>query len=705
MKKFISAIINIISAAIFITALSILQVNFPNEDATTILNSPEFEKSPEFNEVLQERIDSVFNLLSLKNCFETNDELNYNLTIAESLDKNNGVRKWTINDCLEEAKNHGLYIDKNFYVDVQNGPNIIPFSRAVIYNVMFKTYPSNSRTGASTEEEFLTEFMLTLARYHKCNSILSEGATNFNYILTYYDEFNNITNYYTNTPLNSKDLLDSNAFIYVSSKENIISSNISGIGANTLKNIKSANPNLDNSFTFYCNVDTNYPIQDEFKEYYTDYTNEKNKCGILLTTIVYSSILFVITLLLTFIFILSTKKTIDESKRLFYIIPTEFYFIIYILVIVSFYFLINNLAKLNRFAEYNTATIKGYYYLLCIYATTIILFLIFAAKYENDTLMPVSLSALKENAEQGQTNLNPNVMFLIIFIPIILLAVLSIYLIYLYTMSNDLKLLIIGIVILLSIISFTIYLLVLHNAFNKAIEIQVKSNEMRTSLIANVSHDIKTPLTTILNYTNLISEEISSPSKNMIKHLEDYSENIVNKSHRLNDLINDLIFDSKVTSGNLELDMVKLDLNAFITQVIAEFTDRLNELGIKIIYSNTATKVSILADSSQLYRVFQNLFSNIYKYALENSRVFVDLESIKSKIIITIKNIQKEKIEVNPNTLKDRFVRGNKSRTTEGFGLGLSIAENLIKSMNGKLEISSNRDLFIAKLVFIAYEE
>jgi len=112
----------------------------------------------------------------------------------------------------------------------------------------------------------------------------------------------------------------------------------------------------------------------------------------------------------------------------------------------------------------------------------------------------------------------------------------------------------------------------------------------------------------------------------------------------------------------------------------------------------------INADSSQLDRVFQNLFSNIHKYALEKSRVYIDLDSSKSKISVTLKNIQKEKIEVSVDTLKDRFVRGSKSRTTEGFGLGLSISENLIKSMGGKLEISNVRDQFITKITFVAYE-
>ncbi|MBR4314060.1 MAG: HAMP domain-containing histidine kinase [Lachnospiraceae bacterium] len=706
MRRFIAAFINIISAVIVVGALSILHMQYPGESATTIMNAPTFEKSPEFNEILQERVNSIFTLISLKNCFETNNELNYNLTIAESVDKSNGIKKWTIKNCLDESKDHGLFIDKDFNVDVLVNSNTKPFSKNVIYNFMFKTYPSDARTGASTEEDFLTEFMYTLAKYHKCNFMLGSENSNFGYKITYFDEFDNITNEYSNTKLSSKEILDSKNFIYVSSRENIISSNIDTVDSTILKNAKANNPLVDDAFTLYCYVDTRYPIDDEFKSLYIEYIKDKSNCAILFTTVVYSSIIFVISLLLTFVFILSTKKSVDESTRMFYHIHTEFYVVIYILLVVSLYFAAIKYLNSDKFIEYDMNPIKTYVYVLIIYVTTVLLLTIFAAKFANDTLMPVSLNAIKEHSEQGDSYLNPGVLFSVIFIPIILFIIISVYLIYLFTMLNDLRILIVGIVVLVSTIGFVMYLLALHNAFNKAIQVQVKSNEMRTSLIANVSHDIKTPLTSILNYTNLISEEISNPSKQMMKRLEDYSETIINKSHRLNDLINDLIFDSKVTSGNVELDMVKLDLNAFITQVIAEFSGKLNEIGIKTVYNNSsASNVFILADGSQLYRVFQNLFSNIYKYALEKSRVYIDLESVKSKIIVTIKNIQKEKIEVDPDTLKDRFVRGNKSRTTEGFGLGLSISENLVNSMNGKLEITSNRDLFITKLTFVAYEE
>ena len=705
MRRFVAAILNIISAIVVVGALSLLYLNYPNESLTTILNSPSFEKTTEFNEMLQDRIDNIFTLISLRNCFETNGELNYNLTIAESIDKNNGIKKWTIQNCLDESIEHGLYIDKNFNVDILNEPNVKPFSKNVVYNFMFKTYPSSSKTGASNEENFLTEFMYTLSKYYRSKFILADNSSNFGYRITYYDKYDNITSEYSNTNLKSKDMLDSKCFVYMSSKDNMISSNIDSIDSTTLKNAKANNPQIDHSFILYCYVDTKYPINDDFKDTYTNYTTVKNQCAILMTTIIYSSIIFLVTLFLTFTFILSTKKSVDESRKLFFVIPTEFYVLMYILLIVSLFFAANRYLNSDRFVDFNMDLIKLYVYVLIIYITSILLLTILAAKFANDTLTPVSLIAIKENTEQGNSFFNPKALFSFIFVPIILFAVLSVYLIYLYSMTNDLRILTIGVIILISTIGFVIYLLALHNAFNKAIQVQIKANEMRTSLIANVSHDIRTPLTAILNYTNLISEEISNPSKQMMKHLESYSETIVNKSHRLNDLISDLIFDSKVTSGNVELNMVKLDLNAFITQVITEFEDKLKEVDIKTVYNNTASNTFILADSSQLYRVFQNLFSNIYKYALEKSRVYIDLESIKSKIIVTIKNIQKEKIEVDADTLKDRFVRGSKSRTTEGFGLGLSISENLINSMNGKLEISSNRDLFITKLLFVAYEE
>lgn len=706
MRRFIAAMINIVAATVAIVSLSVLQMEYSNNYMKEILNSSSFEKTDEFYEIVSNDINDVFTLVRLKNCFETNGELNYTLIVAETIDKNNEIKKWTIQDCLDLAtKVHGLYIDHNFNIEQSNSQGVVPFSKNTTYNFSFKTYPSKVRTGVMTEEDFLSEFMYNLAEYHRCKFNLSADASNFKYRLVYYDEFNNQSTEYKNHNLNTNDMISNNSFLYLISKDNIISTNIlKDNSANNIKSIKSLNPNIGQDFVLYVLVDTSYPSDDLLKSNFDVYSHQKNKSAVLITIIIYSTIIFLISLFLTIVFVLATKKSVDESKRLFYFLPTEFYFICYILTITILLFVANGYLSNKRFADYDMTMIKINVNLLIIYANTIILILIFSSKFANDTLTPISIKAFSENYELGTKKLNPTIFFFAIFLPVILLIILSIYLIYLFTMSNDVRLLVVGIIILLVTISFIVYILVLHYAFNNALDAQVKANEMRTSLIANVSHDIKTPLTSILNYTELISEEISNPSKDMISNLEEYSKTIVNKSHRLNDLINDLIFDSKVTSGNVELDMVDIDLNAFITQVITEFEEKLLEKNIKVIYTNNAIRFNVLADSSQLYRVFQNLFTNIYKYALENSRVYINLDSVMSKIIITLKNIQKEKLEVDPNTLKDRFVRGNKSRSTEGFGLGLSISENLIKSMNGKLEVTSVQDQFIVKIIFISYE-
>ena len=709
MKKFIAVFINIIAATIVIISLTLIQNEYPKDTVFEVLTSPPFEETSNFSNIMNEKIDTIFSLITLKNCFEKNGELDYNIVIAESLDAAGESKQWTIQECLDEAIAHGLYIDVNYDIQILSEQNTKAFSRNIIYNFLYKIYPSNAKTGASTEEEFLTEFMSLLSKYHQYNYSLNLDNTNFNYKMTYYDEDNVASDEYFNTKLSDKEMLNSSAFIYVSNKDNIISSNIYRLNSPyALRRIKSNNPFTGKNFTLYCSVDTNYPQDDEFKANYNSYTENKNHCAILVTTFIYSTIAFIISLLIDLLILLSTKKNVDEADKIIHSIPTEFYFVLYVLFIISLFFITNSFIDSSILDDFDKLSVQMNAYIFIVYATTVLLLNILASKYTNDTLTPVFLKAIRDNSDNSDNSnvhYNSRLMFAIIYIPIIVLIVLSIFLIYLYSMNNIIQILISGIIMLVAVIIFVIYLLFLQSAFNKALEVQVKSNEMRTSLIANVSHDIKTPLTSILNYTNLISEEIKNPTKSMIKNLESYSETIVNKSYRLNDLINDLIFDSKVSSGNVELNMEKLDLNAFITQVITEFESRLSEKNIKVVYNNTSSKSTILADSSQLYRVFQNLFSNIFKYALDNSRVFIDLYSIKSKIFVVIKNIQKEKIEVDPGTLKDRFVRGNKSRTTEGFGLGLSISENLIKSMNGKLEITSLQDLFTVKITFVAYEE
>lgn len=705
MMRFLTTLINIIAAVVAIVTLSMVQIEFSQNDINEIMSSRSFETTADFNSILNDRINESFTLINLKKVFENSGTINYDALVAESLDKENGIKKWTIKDCLDEAKKHGLTIDTDYNVITIEAANTTPLSRNTLYNFMLKLYPSNVRTGAQSEEAFLTEFMQTLASYHKANRNLTSGLTNFHYIADFQDDINEKTIIYKNTDLNEKDILDSELFIYISSKENIVSSSIDSINTQTLGYLESSNPHPDMDFSLYCAIDKEYKIEDAFNQAYTNYTNTKNRCALLLTITILSGFLFILSLIINLAMILRIKKNVEENSTILVRIPTEIYIFLYIFAIVFMIFLAGKIASTSAPLSYNFSKAISNFFVLAIYLPTLLLAQILATKYANDALTLSSVKAIKENVDKNDYTINPKTLFLGTLVPIFSFIIISIYLIHLFSLTNDAKILAIAFFIFIATLSFTIYILYLYKAFNKAIEVEARSNEMRTTLITNVTHDIKTPLTSILNYAEIISEEIKEPSEDTKDNLIEYSKALINKSNRLNELINDLIFDSKITSGNIELDMQKIDLNAFINQCMAEFSDRLNEKGLKLLYENNVKKPFISADSAQLYRVFQNLFSNIYKYALENSRVYIDLKQDKSKIKITIKNIQKEKLEVATDTLKNRFVRGNKSRNTEGFGLGLSIADNLISSMNGTFEIKSEKDQFTTIITFLAYNE
>ena len=231
--------------------------------------------------------------------------------------------------------------------------------------------------------------------------------------------------------------------------------------------------------------------------------------------------------------------------------------------------------------------------------------------------------------------------------------------------------------------------------FSNAIAENLKSERLKTELITNVSHDIKTPLTSIISYVDLLKQEEIKNEKAI-----EYINVLDNKSARLKRLIEDLVEASKASSGNIKLNKENLKVAELINQSIGEFEDRFKSNGLEIIANIPKEDLNIYADSRYMYRVIENIFSNITKYALENSRVYIDITYEYAKINISIKNISKDKLNISPDELMQRFVRGDKSRFTEGSGLGLSISKSLVELQGGKFEISIDGDLFKVNLSF-----
>ena len=228
-----------------------------------------------------------------------------------------------------------------------------------------------------------------------------------------------------------------------------------------------------------------------------------------------------------------------------------------------------------------------------------------------------------------------------------------------------------------------------------AVEEKLKSERMKTELITNVSHDIKTPLTSIINYADLISKEENNSEKT-----KEYSEVLVRQSKRLKTLLEDLVEASKASTGNLEVDLQPCDAQVFISQCAGEYEEKFGQYDLTLITSVPEEPVRIMADGRRMQRVFDNLLNNACKYSMPGTRVYVDLKETDKEAVFTFKNTSKEQLNMTEEELMERFTRGDSSRNTEGSGLGLSIAGNLAELQNGKLRLTTDGDLFKATLSF-----
>ena len=231
----------------------------------------------------------------------------------------------------------------------------------------------------------------------------------------------------------------------------------------------------------------------------------------------------------------------------------------------------------------------------------------------------------------------------------------------------------------------------IEEGLNKAIDKAIKSEKMKSELITNVSHDLKTPLTSIINYIDLLDKDNIS-EENHKKYLGILKE----RSFRLKNLIEDLFEASKAASGTLELNMEKLDPIALIRQTLGELQDKIQIADLKIIKRIPERKLLMYADGKKTFRVFQNLISNIIKYSLKGSRVYIEVFEDYEEIVIIFKNISEYQIKFNEDELLERFKRGDSARTTEGSGLGLSIVKSLVEIQGGSFNINIDGDLFKA---------
>ncbi|HBF3154896.1 TPA: sensor histidine kinase, partial [Clostridioides difficile] len=235
----------------------------------------------------------------------------------------------------------------------------------------------------------------------------------------------------------------------------------------------------------------------------------------------------------------------------------------------------------------------------------------------------------------------------------------------------------------------------IQTGFKKAVDEEVKSQKMKTELISNVSHDLKTPLTSIITYIDLLKDESITDENRKL-----YIDTLDRKSQRLQHLIEDLFEVSKANSGDVYLNIVNVDIVSLMKQTLLELDDKLADSSLIVKNNFSNEKIILPLDSQRTFRVFENLIINISKYAMPNSRVYIDILETDNKVNIMLKNMSASEIDFSVDDIMERFVRGDKSRNTEGSGLGLAIAKSFIELQGGKMNISVDGDLFKVTITF-----
>ena len=233
------------------------------------------------------------------------------------------------------------------------------------------------------------------------------------------------------------------------------------------------------------------------------------------------------------------------------------------------------------------------------------------------------------------------------------------------------------------------------SGLEQAVQEQMKAERLKTELITNVSHDIKTPLTSIVNYVDLLQkEDMPSPAA------REYVDVLDRQSKRLKKLTEDLVEASKASSGTLNVELQPTDVNVLLSQIEGEYQERLAACQLTLVVQPPAPGTMIQADSRLLSRVMDNLVSNVCKYALSGTRVYVAGDVRDGAVTISFKNVSRDELNISPDELMERFVRGDTSRHTEGSGLGLSIARSLVQLQGGTFSLSIDADLFRADITF-----
>ena len=751
-KKAIISVIHIIFLLVMVGGFSAMYLNANYGKGIKWIHDEVYEDSESFCHQLETDINRIFTYVGYKNMFETNGKLDMHKPIVGISDGPGLSQEYTLDEIVRYAKTRGYYLDENFIV--QGTPLSMDDDDGDIeITVDYQKYNPDFINGDSmdtriTKEDLALDILNHLGEYYFIYYNYIENNTNLRFRIEY-DSGNGKSKVYTNVPeLSLEDLNGAGKYLYIPGNTIRMDSNLSDIPVNVATLLELWNPYDNDKNYMVVSVDTTYPHTDAYSIEAAEYGDARSHfimgMGGVIVGITGCLATFAVLMLLS-----GHDREGSDEIRLYPIdgLNTELCLLLWAAATAIFIY-VGRYVGIRIFSLFVTEDQWSYWNKvikhLILYGCTALCIFSMLRRYKADTLWSNSLG--KQIIEAFEAYLghatyaagsgfcyllfltwNAVMLWGMIFLfayretrpayRILLYLCVILYIvvdgwvfhqIFKKSLQRDLLDQAVG-TISKGDTSFRInterlsgkerdmgeHINNIGSGLGEALQQQVKSERLKADLITNVSHDIKTPLTSIINYVDLLKrEKIQDPK------IAGYLEILDQKSQRLKTLTEDLVEASKASSGNLKLEVSDINLVELVQQTNGEFEERFAMRRLELVSNLPEAVLIIRADGRRLWRVLENLYTNAFKYAMEHSRVYVDVVEEGENVTFTIKNVSEKPLNISPKELTQRFVRGDVARTTEGSGLGLSIAESLTQLQKGVFKLEIDGDLFKAAVSF-----
>ena len=712
MKRLAPFMLHFFILLVFFLSLTLLHFAPKGSDTIAFLQEKDYLSSSSFDSAVSESINDIFDYIDLRDLFETRGNLDLNHTIAQS-ESNGATRSYSLDYLIKYARSMGYYLNEKNEI-MEDGPATVTKEQdekehqiKVTYRAYLPNYqPASPADGFMSLGKLAKEALSYLAKYYAIRSRYFDQGSNFHFYVAY-SNGNNSTYYNNEAGGTAEKIQKLGKYLFTDSSSLEIKSNLKTIPSNVVPLLEARDPYQDGSYVFAAGVDTNFPIQDQYKSMMEEYSFRRS-LSILGVVLFFGSIL---AFLLSFATLLLRTGRGENRQIILYAVdrlPLEA-----ILAIGVFWFFFAEV--FNRYFFDSLILVLGklpeplFFHRIGLFSLRYVVFLPLLLSLVRQMRKGILFSSsycrriwiLLESTLSASGFARSKLYSILLFVlPNFLGIGLFGYNMYCFFHHKSLLHLGFSLLLLFLLVSIDYYSYSISRGLKAAVTEQVKAERLKTDLITNVSHDLKTPLTSIISYVDLLKREnIENP------RVQEYITVLEQKSSRLKNLTEDLVEASKASSGNITLDLIPIHYTEILQQSLGEFEDKLAARSLQVLTTLPQEDVLILADGRQLFRVLENLLNNCCKYALLGSRVYIELQKDEELATFTMKNISEAPLNVSPEELTERFVRGDVSRSTEGSGLGLSIAKSLTKLMNGKMKIEIDGDLYKVSLSFPLVKE